>query len=145
MKTLNPHITFSGNCRAAMEFYRECLGGELHFQTMGESPLSKNTPRKVKKLIVHAVLTCENFILMGSDMVYDNGLVQGNAVSIVLHCTTEKEIKTCYKKLSEDGEPTHPLANTFWGTLSGCLTDKYGNFWMLHYSKNKKANITNIP
>jgi PhnB protein len=146
MKTLNPYITFSGNCREAMEFYQECLGGELHFQTMGESLFLKNTPGKMKKLIVHAVLDCENFVLMGSDMVDDIGLVKGNTVSIVLHCTTEKEIRSCYKKLSEDGKPTHPLAITFWGTLFGCLTDRYGNLWMLSYSKktkNEKAKITN--
>ena len=146
MKMLNPYITFNGNCREAMEFYHKCLGGELHFQTVGESPLSGETPQKMKKLIVHAVLTSENFVLMGSDMVYDNGLAKGNAVSIVLHCTSEKETRSCYKRLAEDGNPTHPWAISFWGALSGCLTDKYGNYWMLHYSKkqkNVKAKITN--
>jgi PhnB protein len=138
MKTINPYLTFNGNCREAMEFYRECLGGELHFQTIGESPLSKTMPVKMKKLIVHAVLTNENFVLMGSDMTHDNGLVQGNAVAIILNFTNEKETRNCYKKLSKGGEQTYPLSISFWGILFGCLTDKYGNYWLLNYSKNPK-------
>ena len=29
MPTLNPYLTFNGNCREAMTYYKECLGGEL--------------------------------------------------------------------------------------------------------------------
>ncbi len=99
----------------------------------------------MKKLILHAVLVNKNFVLMGSDMVHDNGLLKGNAVSIALNCTSEKETRNCYKRLSEDGKQTHPPAINFWGTLFGCLTDKYGNYWILTYSKkhkNEKAKIT---
>ncbi len=135
MKTLNPHITFNGNCREAMEFYHQCLGGELRFQTVGETALAKKTPARMKTLILHATLTSENFVLMGSDMVHDNGLVKGNGISIMLQCSSEKETRACYRKLSQDGNPTHPLTITFWGTLAGSLTDKYGNYWILSYSK----------
>ena len=38
MAQLNPYLNFPGNCRLAMEFYRECLGGELFLQTVGEMP-----------------------------------------------------------------------------------------------------------
>ena len=43
-----------------------------------------------------------------------------------------------YKKLSKDGEQTHPLENTFWGALFGGLTDKYGNHWLLNYDKKRE-------
>jgi PhnB protein len=117
-----------------MEFYHKCLGGELRFQTVGESPFSKKMPVKMKKAILHAVLTCENFVLMGSDLVSEKGLMKGNTMAIVLNCTDEKEIRSCYKRLSQGGEQTYPLEITFWGTLFGCLTDKYGNYWLLNLS-----------
>jgi PhnB protein len=122
-----------------MEFYHKCLGGELHFQSVGGSPSSKKMPEKMKRTILHAVLICDNFVLMGSDMVHDKGLVKGNAMAIVLNCTGEKEIRSCYKKLSENGEERYPLKINFWGTLFGCVTDKYGNYWILNYSKDQKA------
>ena len=41
---INSYLTFSGNCREAMNFYVTCLGGELVFQTIGESPLANKMP-----------------------------------------------------------------------------------------------------
>lgn len=29
MKSITTYLHFSGNCRSAMAFYRECFGGEL--------------------------------------------------------------------------------------------------------------------
>ena len=137
MYTINSYLTFNGNCREAMTFYKKCLGGELSFQTIGESPLSETMPAKMKNCIVHSVLTNKGFVLMGSDMVTERGLLKGNAVSLVLNCTSENEIRECYKRLSQGGEQTHPLENTFWNALFGGLTDKYGNNWMLNYNRGQ--------
>lgn len=135
MRTINSYLIFNGNCREAMTFYKKCLGGELSFQTIGESPLSETMPARMKKCILHSVLTNKDLVLMGSDIVCEKGLLKGNAVSLVLNCTNEKDIRECYKKLSQGGEPTHPLENTFWNALFGGLIDKYGNTWMLNYNR----------
>tara|TARA_R110002051_G_scaffold201693_1_gene268489 strand:- start:25226 stop:25630 length:405 start_codon:yes stop_codon:yes gene_type:complete len=132
---INSYLTFNGNCREAMTFYQECLGGELSFQTIGELPLSNKLSKKMKDCIVHATLTKETLVLQGSDMVPQNGLVKGNAISLSLDCSSEEEIKKVYAKLSAEGKSNHPLENTFWGALFGELTDKYGNHWLLNYSK----------
>jgi PhnB protein len=118
-----------------MTFYKECLGGKLIFQTIGESPLAETMPKKMKDCILHSTLTNGSLLLMGSDIVSENGLIKGNAVSLTLNCSREKEIRSCYKKLSAGGESTHPLEDSFWGALFGGLTDKYGNHWLLNYNK----------
>lgn len=138
MKTINAYLTFNGNCREAMAFYQKCLGGKLFFQTVGESPLSEKMPVKMRNCILHSSLTNDGLELMASDMAGDNGLLKGNTVSLVLNCSSEKEIRQCYKKLSAGGLATHPLEDTFWGTLFGDLTDKFGNHWILNF--NKKSN-----
>ena len=140
MTTINSYLTFNGNCRQAMQFYKRCLGGELSFQTVGESPLSKKLSAKMKSCIVHSTLLHKNFVLMGSDMVNENGLVKGNAVSLMLNCSSEKELKNYYKKLSHGGEQTHPLEDTYWGAVFGGLTDKYGNHWLLNYTRETNNN-----
>jgi len=132
---IQSYLTFSGNCREAMNFYKECLGGELFFQTIGETPISEKLPKKMKGFILHASLTKGDLVLMASDMVPDSGLVKGNSVSLSLDCDNEKEIKEVYKKLSEGGEPTHPLEITFFGVMLGGLKDKFGINWLLHYQK----------
>jgi PhnB protein len=138
MKSVNPYLTFNGNCREAMTFYQKCLGGKLVFQTIDESRLSKKMPKKMKDCILHATLSNADLLLMGSDMVSENGLIKGNAVSLSLNCSSEKEIKNLYKKFSVGGTTTDPLEDTFWGALFGGVTDKFGNHWLLNYNKNLK-------
>lgn len=132
---ISSYLTFNGNCREAMNFYQKCLGGELAFQTVGESPLSEKMANEMKDCILHATLSNGSLLLMASDIVDENGLLKGNAVSLVLHCDSEKEIKTFYKKLSSGAQATHPLEDTFWGALFGSLTDKFGNHWLLNYNR----------
>jgi PhnB protein len=130
---INSYLTFNGNCREAMTFYKECFGGELTFQTIGESPLSEKMPKKMKECILHATLKNGSLVLMGSDMVPKAGLVKGNGVSLSLHCSSREEIKNWYQKLSSGGNADHPLENTFWGALFGDLTDRFGVHWLLNY------------
>lgn len=135
MTQINAYLTFSGNCREAMTFYKDCLGGELDFQTVGESPLSEKLPEKMKHCILHASLTNDTLLLVASDMVSETGLVKGNSVSLSLSCKSEEEIKSFYTKLSEGGQPNHPIEESFWGALFGDLTDKFGNHWILNFNK----------
>lgn len=136
MTRINSYLTFNGNCREAMTFYKNCLGGKLYFQTIGASPLAEQMPQRMKDCILHATLTYGNLIILGSDMVSHTGLIKGNAVSLSLTCSSEKEIRDCYEKLSSGGQATHPLEDTFWGALFGGLMDKFGNHWLLNFDKN---------
>jgi PhnB protein len=45
MTTINAYLTFNGNCRQAMTFYRECLGGELTLQAVKGSPMEGHWPK----------------------------------------------------------------------------------------------------
>ena len=132
---IHSYLTFNGNCREAMSFYQDCLGGDLVLQTIGDSPLSKKMPKKMKNCILHATLKKETFVLHGSDIVPHTGLIKGNAVSFALDCSGEEELKRIYSKLSTNSKINHPIQNTFWGALFGGLTDKYGHHWLLNYNK----------
>lgn len=134
---ISAYLTFNGNCRQAMQFYKECLGGELYFQTVGESPLSVSMPVKMKDCIVLSSLKNGALELIGSDMVDDKGLLKGNAVSLLLDCCTEEEMKDRYCKLSFGGEAIHPPVTSHWGALFGNLIDKFGNHWILNCTKSK--------
>lgn len=134
MSYINSYLTFNGNCREAMTFYQECLGGELNFQTIGSSPLSDQMPEKMKGYILQATLSHDSLTIMGSDMVGNAGLIKGNTVSMLLHCSSEAEVRACYEKLVRGGQAIHPLETSFWGALSGDLIDQYGNCWLLMFN-----------
>jgi PhnB protein len=139
MTQINSYLTFTGNCREAMAFYAGCIGGELSVQTVGESPMADKMPPQMKECILHAALTKGALVLMGSDMVPEKGLVKGNTISLMLACSSEKEIKKYFEKLSAGGEINHALEDTFFGSLMGDLTDKYGNHWLLNFDKTQTS------
>lgn len=140
MTQINSYLTFNGNCREAMTFYKECLGGETNFQTVGESPIAEKMPAEMKDSILHSTLTKGNLVLMGSDMTSPIGIIKGNAVSLMLNCSSDEEVKSFYKNLSKGGKADMPLEISFWGALFGNLTDKFGNHWLLSFDKNLNSN-----
>lgn len=57
MAELNPYLNFNNNCREAMMFYKEYLGGELSLQTVGGSPeMAAQMPPEMKDKILHSSL-----------------------------------------------------------------------------------------
>ncbi len=128
MAQVNPYLSFNGNCREAMEFYKACLGGELEINTIGDSPMGAQMPDK-KDNVMHSMLKADGMVLMASDMLRPGNLVQGNSVSICISGKNKEEIEKYFAKLSEGGKVTQPLKEEFFGTY-GDLTDKFGVLWM---------------
>ncbi len=134
MAQINAYITFNGQCREAMNFYKECLDAELVLQTVGESPMADQWPPAMAKHVLHSCLTKDNLLLMGSDMSAEP-LVIGNTISLSLNCSTEEEMESFFSKLSAGGNVTHPIHDFFAGKLAA-LTDKYGVSWLFYYNNN---------
>ncbi|MCX6319152.1 MAG: VOC family protein [Bacteroidetes bacterium] len=135
MKTgIYTYLSFAGNCREAMHFYQQCLGGRLQLQRVGGSPQAEKLPRYMQEYILHAVLKKDGLVLMGSDMVMEDALVEGNAVMLMLQCRSEKELRNYYKKLSDGGKVMYPPQTNPSGMITGNIKDKYGHHWMLHFA-----------
>ena len=63
---LNPYLSFNGNARQAMEFYKEVFGGEMTLSTFGDFG-STDTPDADK--VMHAQLqTSDGYTIMGADV-----------------------------------------------------------------------------
>jgi PhnB protein len=135
MTRIDVYLAFGGNCREAMTFYKECLGGELTLQTVGESPVAGQLPPEAQSTIMHANLTRGNLVLMGSDMAGEDRVI-GDNFALSLSCSSEEELNRCFSKLSAGGKVSYPLKTEFWGATFGQLIDKYGYHWMLSYDKN---------
>lgn len=134
MTQINAYLSFDGNCREAMTFYRDCLGGELTLQTVAESPMADQWPPQAQESILHATLLNGSLMLMASDMGGPGKLVRGNTISLSLTCSDEDEIESCYANLSVGGQTTRPL-HEFFGGIIGLLTDKFGMNWLLYYGQ----------
>jgi PhnB protein len=135
MTIINAYIVFNGECRKAMEFYKECLGGELFFLTVGASPIAAQCPSSMQDNILHSTLTSGSLVLMATDMAGPHGYLKGNNVNLSLSCSSEEEINTFFIKLSAGGKVLDSLKDQFWGATFGALTDQFGINWMLTYNK----------
>jgi PhnB protein len=133
MAKLNPYLTFNGNCKEAMTFYKEIFEGELSLMTGGESPAASQMPAQFHNLILHASLKTDEFEIMATDMA-PGDFNEGNAVHLALICKTEAQIHSHFGKLSAGGKVGQPINQTFFG-LFGVLADKFGKNWMLTYNK----------
>jgi len=136
---INAYVGFNGNCTEAMNFYKECLGGELMLQKIGESPIANQFPPAMKDQVLHSSLTKNGtLLLMATDCVAPGGFQQGNNVALSLNCSSEEEINNFYSKLSEGGKIIDSLKQQFWGAMFGVFDDKFGVRWMLNYDKNQQ-------
>lgn len=135
MTQIIAYLNFNGHCREAMNFYQQCLGGELVMQKISESPMAAQMPSEMGPKILHSSLTKDSLTLMGSDMMGDK-IVNGNNINLCMNCSSSEEVNSFFKNLSAGGKVIEPLHQSFWGATFGVLTDKFGINWMFNYSKN---------
>ncbi len=129
MAQIVAYLGFNGNCKEAMEFYKDCLGGELTFNMLADSPTAAQMPPEAQNGVMHADLSGEGWRLFGSDMMGPESLKQSSAVQICLVGKNAEEIKSAFAKLSMGGQVGHELKEESFGTY-GDLVDKYGFRWM---------------
>jgi len=139
MKTINPYLTFNGNCEAAFNFYKSVFGGEFQFigRFKDMPPMGgKTIPAAEGDKVMHVSLPIgQGSVLMGSDTTASCGhpVTMGNNFSISINATTEAEADKLFGGLSKDGKVTMPMAKAFWGAYFGMFTDKFGINWMVNY------------
>ncbi|WP_433532282.1 VOC family protein [Micromonospora sp. CA-263727] len=130
---LNPYLSFSGNAREAMEFYRSVFGGDLTQNTFGE--FGTDDPALADK-IMHAMLETPNgYTLMASDTPPGMEHVPGNDVSVSLSGDDADGLRGYWEKLSDGGMVTIPLAKQMWGDEFGMCIDRFGIGWMVNITQ----------
>ncbi len=127
---LNPYISFSGNAREAMEFYKRAFGGTMTLNTFGEFG-AQDSPDADK--IMHGMLETDNgFTLMGADTPTGMEHNLGNNVAVSLSGDDAGELRGYWENLSEGGTVAVPLEKQMWGDEFGMCVDQFGITWMVN-------------
>ncbi|MFB6852613.1 VOC family protein [Streptomyces sp. NPDC056341] len=131
---LNPYISFAGDAKQAMEFYKSVFGGDLSVNTYGA--FGSETPPGYADKVMHSMLEAPNgFALMGADNSPGMELKQGNNFSVSLSGDDAGELRGYWEKLSAGGNVAVPLEKQMWGDVFGMCTDKFGVTWMVNISE----------
>ena len=133
---LNPYISFQGNARQAMEFYKSVFGGKLSIMTFKEVGMAQNPAEGDK--VMHSMLEADNGLtFMGSDTPGHMTYEPGARVSMALSGDNETELRGYFAKLAAGGTIGQPLEKAPWGDSFGMLTDKFGVVWMVNIAGKK--------
>ena len=136
----DPYLFFGGNCREAFTRYQEVFGGELQLLTMADTPDSEDVPAEQADLIIHAALTLDGRLLMGSDdpTTDDFGPVQGMMVSY--SASDADDARRVFDALAEGGSVNQALTETFFSPAFGMCVDRVGTPGMVSaYAEDASA------
>lgn len=130
MKSVHPYLIFTGQCREAMEFYCDCLGGEITFMhTLADAPF--DAPDEAKHLIFHSEMRAGDIVIKASDNMPTNETVVGSNVFMFTQIADQEEMLNAFAKLSDGGNIINPLGDTPNGGKFGTFCDKFGVQWMV--------------
>lgn len=137
MEAITPYLNFNGNAKEALDFYVHGLNGQIvHLSTFGEANMAHTDDMKDK--ILHALFQSGDLKFMVSDCPPGVSVSSGDQVSLALNFTDLESIEKTFAALSNGGNITMPLQDTFWGARFGMCKDKFGVLWMFNHDYPKK-------
>ena len=130
MPGVNPYIAYKGNCREAIDFYKNALDAEVLFvQTVGESPMSNMGPAEN---IMHCTIRVGDSTIMMCDDSRPEADAAGGNISLAIGLNDPQQAQKLFDNLSKGGTVIMPLQKTFWAEAFGMLTDQFGVKWMVN-------------
>ena len=130
---LNPYISFAGDARQAMEFYKSVFGGTLTLKTFGEFGEQEFADK-----IMHGMLeTASGFTLMAADTPPGMDHHPGNNITVSLSGDDADQLRGYWEKLSDRGTVSVPLEKQVWGDEFGACVDRFGIAWMVNISQRQ--------
>ena len=137
MNKLSPYLNFDGNCAEAFAFYHRIFGGEPPMTlTYENSPIAGNFPAEWGSKVLHTRIAFDGNVLMGSDAP-PGKFEKAQGITLTLNPETPEEAERLFTALSENGEVTMPLAETFWAQSFGELVDQFGIPWIVNCEKKR--------
>ena len=135
---LSPYLIFDGKCEEALKFYAKVLGGKIDsFMKWGGSPAEAMAVNK--DWVLHASFEAKGFKFLASDRGKDaQPPSQEGMIWLTLNFETESEEEKVFKAMSEGGNVSMPLNDTFWGARFGMVKDKFGIGWMFNCEKQQQ-------
>jgi PhnB protein len=128
---LNPYLHFDTSARAAMDFYREVLGGDLEVMTFGQ--MGAEGPVPPPEGVMHAMLTTPaGFVLMASDGDPEHPAGSSGNVSVSISGDEFDTVSGWFSALAEGGTVDVPFEKQMWGDHFGQVTDRFGVRWLVN-------------
>jgi PhnB protein len=128
------YLFFDGRTEEALDFYKKTLGIEVEMLMRfkdAPGPDDPNCPPPPKPdAVMHSSFKLGGQTIMASDG-NCGGKAEFKGFSLSLAVKTEGEAEKLFAALSEGGQVTQPLIQTFFSPKFGMVQDKFGVGWMV--------------
>ncbi len=133
MKT-GAYLNFNGNCAEAFQFYAKTFPGkDLHIMKQGD--MQKDAKAPDKDWVLHARLVVGETDIMASDT-FHMGYTKPAGMYVALNVDSPAEAERIFKALSEGGNITAKMEETFFAHKFGTVVDRFGTPWMVVSQKS---------
>jgi len=127
---LTPYLTFNGNCKEAMGFYRsvfQCNEPTIipYGDYMPEG--SVTPPELLSSWIMHGEMEICGTNVWFADEAHSPTV--GNNIKLTVTVKTGKEATATFDALCADGSITLPPTETYYSVFHAAVTDKFGVVW----------------
>ena len=127
---ITPYITFNGQCKEAIAFYRSIFTCEEpkvlpYGDYMPEG--SKTPPELLREWVMHGEMVINGTNVWLADEALPVNI--GDNIKLSATVKTGKEAQDIFTALSVDGNVTLPPTETFYSVFHGAVIDKFGINW----------------
>jgi PhnB protein len=135
---LHTYLNFGGNCEAAFQFYEQHLGGKITMMLRRrDAPEQTAIPPGWENSIQYASMTLGETELMAADV--PERFQPMRSVYLSLTVDTVAEAERIFALLSDGGQVSMPVAETFFAFRFAMLRDRFGTSWMILCPKPQNA------
>ena len=128
---LIPYLPFNGNCEEAFKFYERALNGKIEAMLPhAGTPAEQGVPPEWRNKILHAKLTADGAVLMGSDSPTYQPPAKG--ITVALQLKNPEQADRIFAALAEGGTVQMPIQKTFFAARFGMLVDRFNIPWMIN-------------
>jgi PhnB protein len=125
------HVSFSGQCEEAFQYYEKHLGGKIErMMTHEGTPMADQTPPEWHKKIIHARIRLGDTVLMGADAPPAR-YQKPQGFSVTLEVETPAEAERIFGALSDNGTVQMAIQQTFFAVKFGMAFDRFGIPWIV--------------
>ncbi|MGZ8260205.1 MAG: VOC family protein [Caldimonas sp.] len=126
---VDPYLHFDGHCDDAIRFYRDALGAEVTALVRRDNDGSDASGDDAEAgTVLHVSLRIGDAMLAGTDAP-GRGEQAWLGHSVTLPTASDADAERVFSRLAEGGQVTMPLTSTFFASLVGMVTDRFGVPW----------------
>ncbi len=127
---ITPYLTFNGNCKDALSFYRAVFQcDEPKVLPYGDDMPdgSKTPPELLRSWVMHAEM-----VICGTNLWFADEAAapkNGDNIRLIASVATGKVAKAIFDELCLAGEVLLPPVKTFYSVFHAAVKDKFGVIW----------------